>query len=76
MTITVICHSKHAESLPAPAAVTQSFTVTAKPVESRLLAVEEPAMCYSPERRFDAKERRERPPRRYDKGNETGQGEE
>ena len=49
---------------------------TSKPAESRLLAVEEPAMCYSPERRFDAKERRERPPRRYDKGNEPGQGEE
>ena len=29
--------------------------------------VEEPAKCFSPERTFDAKERRERPPRRYDK---------
>ena len=28
---------------------------------------EEPIRCFSPERRFDAKERRERPPRRYDK---------
>jgi hypothetical protein len=31
------------------------------------MEVEEPALCFSPERRFDAKERRERPPRRYDK---------
>jgi hypothetical protein len=28
---------------------------------------DEQALCFSPERRFDAKERRERPPRRYDK---------
>jgi hypothetical protein len=28
---------------------------------------EESVMVFSPERRFDAKERRERPPRRYDK---------
>ena len=25
------------------------------------------AICFSPERRFDERERRERPPRRYDK---------
>ena len=31
------------------------------------LAAEEPTKCFSPERRFDEKERRERPPRRYDK---------
>ena len=34
-----------------------------------LLEAEESAMIFSPERRFDAKERRERPPRRYDKSN-------
>ena len=28
---------------------------------------QESVMVFSPERRFDAKERRERPPRRYDK---------
>eukprot|EP01043_Picozoa_sp_COSAG02_P064856 COSAG02_NODE_9611_length_2161_cov_2.452473_1_plen_137_part_00 len=28
---------------------------------------QEPITCFSPERRFEAKERRERPPRRYDK---------
>ena len=38
-----------------------------KRAEPRLMEVEEPALCFSPERRFDAKERRERPPRRYDK---------
>ena len=31
------------------------------------MVVEEPDVCFSPERRFDEKERRERPPRRYDK---------
>ena len=38
-----------------------------------MLEDEEPDMCFSPERRFDAKDRRERPPRRYDKHNEQGQ---
>ena len=37
--------------------------------------VEESAMVFSPERRCDAKERRERPPRRYDKKDELGRSE-
>lgn len=32
-----------------------------------LQEIEELDVCFSPERRFYAKERRERPPRRYDK---------
>ena len=38
-----------------------------------VLEAEESAMVFSPERRFDAKERRERPPRRYDKSNGKSQ---
>ena len=40
---------------------------TMKLAEPCLMEVEEPDACFSPERRFDEKERRERPPRRYDK---------
>jgi hypothetical protein len=40
---------------------------TAKLAESCLTEDEEPDACFSPDRRFDEKERRERPPRRYDK---------
>ena len=40
---------------------------TAKLAESCLTEDGEPDACFSPERRFDEKERRERPPRRYDK---------
>jgi hypothetical protein len=39
---------------------------TMKLAEPCLMEVEEPDVC-TPERRFDEKERRERPPRRYDK---------
>ena len=42
-----------------------------KPAKPCLPEDEEPAMCHSPERRFDEKERRERPPRRYDKVKKT-----
>jgi hypothetical protein len=40
---------------------------TTKPAVLCLMEDDEPDACFSPERRFDEKERRERPPRRYDK---------
>ena len=40
---------------------------TTKPAVPCLTEDDEPDACFSPERRFDEKERRERPPRRYDK---------
>ena len=40
---------------------------TKKPAVPCLMEDDEPDACFSPERRFDEKERRERPPRRYDK---------
>ncbi len=40
---------------------------TTKLAEPCLTDIAEPDACFSPERRFDERERRERPPRRYDK---------
>jgi hypothetical protein len=51
---------------PEPEPALASGAISAGPC---VLEAEESAMVFSPERRFDAKERRERPPRRYDKSN-------
>ena len=57
-----------AEELEKRRAANRVANMSAERLEKkRMMEVEEPHACFSPERRFAEKERRERPPRRYDK---------
>ena len=60
--------SESAALEPEPKSESESaIACCVRPEPAPACGVELVRPCYSPERRFDAKERRERPPRRYDK---------